>query len=207
MTQNGWLDTRYLCDRYKRCLACIATKPHEILTQELSQPTSPVINMFEPWKLICFRIYLNKTVTWIIQWGAFHMTQFWHITLPLQERTRAALLESLHQDLYQKNLEFFGHVPVSETSKQPSDGNNGLFNTFRKAISGKVGRALSILALFHCKMILMIWKGGAHTRSKHDVCCYRGPSQVTCVCDVTVLCLFSLLVITRCKKWLSNSFS
>lgn len=53
-----------------------------------------------------------------------------------QERTRAALLETLHQDLHQRNMEFFGQ-PLLLEPKTNSES-NGLLNTFRKAISGKV---------------------------------------------------------------------
>merc|ERR550532_6735 len=53
----------------------------------------------------------------------------------LEERTRAALLENLYQDLNQKNLEYFGHLPQIPESKSES---NRLFDTFRRAISGKV---------------------------------------------------------------------
>ena len=52
-----------------------------------------------------------------------------------KERTRAALLEGLYQELHQRNLLFFApsHFP---SGKQPE--NSGLFQTFRKAISSKV---------------------------------------------------------------------
>lgn len=73
--------------------------------------------------------------------------QSYHITILLfQERTRSALLESLYKDLQQKNLEFFGEVLPSGSSTS-SDSNKSesskLFDTFRRAISGKV-RSISV---------------------------------------------------------------
>ena len=52
----------------------------------------------------------------------------------LQERTRTALLESLYQDLHQNNVAIFGQLSLLETKSE----SGGLFDTFRRAISGKV---------------------------------------------------------------------
>lgn len=52
-----------------------------------------------------------------------------------QERTRSALLETLYHELHQQNLQMYGILP------QPSDPRPetaSLFDTFRRAISGKV---------------------------------------------------------------------
>ena len=53
----------------------------------------------------------------------------------LQERTRAALLDGLYQDLHQNNIAIFGQLSLLDSSKVES---GGLFDTFKRAISGKV---------------------------------------------------------------------
>ncbi|KAI0236394.1 hypothetical protein LSAT2_013050 [Lamellibrachia satsuma] len=56
----------------------------------------------------------------------------------LECRTRAALLDSLYQDLHERNLQVFGQWPFTEVPKPVSENNNNrLFNTFRRAM-GKV---------------------------------------------------------------------
>ena len=58
----------------------------------------------------------------------------------MQERTRTALQETLYQDLQQKNSQFY------TDPNQPSSPNSvkteavGLFDTFKRAISGKVNK-------------------------------------------------------------------
>ncbi|XP_064611477.1 rap1 GTPase-activating protein 1-like isoform X3 [Liolophura sinensis] len=51
----------------------------------------------------------------------------------LEERTRAALLESLHQDLHKKTIEMFGPIPHPGMKQETSK----LFDSFKRAISGK----------------------------------------------------------------------
>ena len=53
----------------------------------------------------------------------------------LQERTRTALLETLYHDLEEKNKSYLHHPPSPQSAK--AEG-SGLFDTFKRAISGKV---------------------------------------------------------------------
>ncbi|KAK2190318.1 hypothetical protein NP493_84g01001 [Ridgeia piscesae] len=56
----------------------------------------------------------------------------------LECRTRAALLDSLYQDLHERNLQVFGQWPFTEAPKPAAESNNSrLFSTFRRAM-GKV---------------------------------------------------------------------
>lgn len=54
----------------------------------------------------------------------------------LEERTRSLLLDNLYQDLHQKNLEFVGQPAPYIAEYKPET--NRLFDTFRRAIGGKV---------------------------------------------------------------------
>ncbi|ELT98489.1 hypothetical protein CAPTEDRAFT_177664 [Capitella teleta] len=55
----------------------------------------------------------------------------------LEERTRAALLESLYQELHAQNTKLFSHVPICIDVSKASEPNR-IFDTFRRAIGGKV---------------------------------------------------------------------
>ena len=56
--------------------------------------------------------------------------------IPLQERTRGALLETLYQDLHQNNVAIYGQISLLETKSAPEG--TRIFDTFRRAITGKV---------------------------------------------------------------------
>lgn len=51
----------------------------------------------------------------------------------LEGRTRMELLETLYQDLHQNNVAIYGQLSLLETKSE----SGGLFDTFRRAISGK----------------------------------------------------------------------
>ena len=58
-------------------------------------------------------------------------------TISLQERTRSALLETLYKDLQTKNSEYYVEPQCSPPPSAKSEP-SGLFDTFKRAISGKV---------------------------------------------------------------------
>lgn len=99
------------------------------------QYTLHCIHILYGWNITENDVKPNSTFTniHIFRWTCFSVWKYNNWIAHLQERTRAALLDYLHDELHKKNIELFGALPTPGGKQEGSKFND----FFKRALSGK----------------------------------------------------------------------